>query len=66
MGYVFSNQIHLLFGTSGLKMDQKGQKIGLKCPGLVWYGLALLDCDPWSWLNPKHNSKLSKIAKLKV
>ena len=41
--YVSSNQIHLLFGTFGPKLGQKGLKMGLKCLGLVWYGLA---CDP--------------------
>ena len=60
------NQIHLLFGTFGLKMGQKGLKMGLKCPGLVWYGLAWLGCDPGTWLNIKQYLKLSKIAKLKV
>ena len=65
-GYVSPNQIHLLFGTFGQKMGQKGLKIGLKCLGLVWYGLAWAACDPGSWLSPKLCSKLSKIAKLKV
>ena len=51
-----SNQIHLLFGTLAQKMGQKGLKMALKCPGLVWYGLA---CDPGSTqagLNSKKNS----------
>ena len=26
-------------------LGQKGQKIGLKCLGLVWYGLAWTGCD---------------------
>ena len=39
------NQIHLLFGILAKKVGQKGVKMGLKCPGLVWYGLA---CDPGS------------------
>ena len=60
------NQIHLLFGTFGLKMGQKGLEMGLKCPGLVWYGLAWLGYDPGTLLNPKQHSKLSKIAELKV
>ena len=60
------NQIHLLFGTFGQKMGQKGLKMGLKCLGLVWYGLAWAGCDPGTWLSPKLYSKLSKIAKLKV
>ena len=65
-GYVSPNQIHLLFGTFGQKMGQKGLKMGLKCLGLVWYGLAWAACDPGSWLSPKLCSKLSKIARLKV
>ena len=65
-GCVSPNQIHLLFGTFGQKMGQKGLKIGLKCLGLVWYGLAWAACDPGSWLSPKLCSKLSKIARLKV
>ena len=65
-GYLSPNQIHLLFGTFGLKMGQKGLKMGLKCPGLVWYGLAWLGFYPGTWLNPKQHSKLSKIAELKV
>ena len=48
------------------KVGQKGLKMGLKCPGLVWYGLAWAGCDPGSWLSLKLCSKLSKIAKLKV
>ena len=44
-----SNQIYLLFGTFALKMGQKGLEMGLKSPGLVWYGLVWLGCDPkWS------------------
>ena len=44
-GYVSLNQIHLLFGTLAQKLGQKGLKMDLKCPGLVWYGLA---CVPGS------------------
>ena len=50
------NQIHLLSGTFDLKMGQKGLKMGLKCPGLVWYGLV---CDPGltqAGLNSEKNS----------
>ena len=61
-----SNQIHLLCGTFGKKMGQKGLKMGIKYLGLVWYGLAWAGCDPGSWLSLKLCSKLSKIAKLKV
>ena len=60
------NQIHLLSGTFDLKMGQKGLKMGLKCPGLVWFGLAWLGYDPRTWLNIKQYLKLPKVAKLKV
>ena len=53
--YVSSNQIHLLLGTFALKMGKKGLKIGLKCFGLVWYGLVWQSCDPnWSLKNQKN------------
>ena len=52
-GYVSSNQIHFLFGTLGPKMGQKGIKMGLKCLGLVWDGLAWSGCDIGSWQHPR-------------
>ena len=61
-----SNQIHLLFGTLAQKMGQKGLKMGLKCPGLVWYGLA---CDPGSTqagLNSKKKIQLPHLGSFKI
>ena len=53
-GYVSSNQIHPLFGTFAPKLGQNSLKMGLKCLGLVWYGLVWLVCDiNWSELKRK-------------
>ena len=64
--YAHSIWSQCFFGTFAQKMGQKGLKMGLKCPGLVWYGLAWMGYDPGTWLNPKQHSKFSKIAELKV
>ena len=64
--YVSSNQIHLLFGIFAQKIDQKGLKTGLKCLGLVWFGLIWLGCDPGSWQYPNFFSICQKKTNLKV
>ena len=55
------NQIHLLVGTFALKMGQKGLKMGLKCFGLVWYGLVWLSCDP-NWSEKKQKIQLPPVV----
>ena len=52
-GYVSPNQIHLLFGTFGQKMGQKGHNMGLRCLDFVWHGLAWSSCDIGSWQHPR-------------